>query len=159
MTRQWLCCSYMNWHVKVVRFKMVCHFSKALECVFTHGLLKPKCFPGLAALLGDKTWGQSPNRAWFNRNHHKTPGSRDRIRKNKTVGAGKCLYHFSSAYLCHTLGTTPVSLGHILKGWDQAKGVVAVITTITQQEAVFLITPPTRHTHVQVDLLEDKMRV
>lgn len=43
--------SYMNWHVEVVRLKMVCHLSKALKCVLTHSLLKPKRLPGLAALL------------------------------------------------------------------------------------------------------------
>lgn len=43
--------TYMNRHVEIVRLELVSHFSKALEAVFPHCLLKAKCFPGLTALL------------------------------------------------------------------------------------------------------------
>lgn len=58
----------------------------------------------------------------------------------------------SVQYLRHTLGAAPVSFGHVLQWRDQAEGVVAVVTAVTQQETVLLVTSPTRHAHVQVDL-------
>lgn len=55
-------------------------------------------------------------------------------------------------YLSNTLRAAPVPLGHILQGWDQAEGVVAVITTVTQQESVLLVASSTHQAEVQVDL-------
>lgn len=43
--------TYMNRHVEIVRLELVGHFSKALETVLPHCLLKAKCLPGLTALL------------------------------------------------------------------------------------------------------------
>ena len=55
-------------------------------------------------------------------------------------------------YLSNTLGAAPVSLGHVLQRRDQAEGVVAVVTAVTQQETVLLIAPSTHQAEVEVDL-------
>lgn len=44
----------MNRHVEIVRLEVVSHFSKALERVLPHSLLKAKCLPGLTAFLRGK---------------------------------------------------------------------------------------------------------
>lgn len=58
-----------------------------------------------------------------------------------------------TALLSHTLGTPPVSLGHIVQRRDQAKGVVTVITPVTQEQTVLVIATATQEADVQVHLL------
>ena len=44
----------MNRHVEIVGLEVVSHFSKALERILPHSLLKAKCLPGLTAFLQGK---------------------------------------------------------------------------------------------------------
>lgn len=57
-----------------------------------------------------------------------------------------------SAYLSNTLRAPPVSFGYVLQRWDQAEGVVAVVTAITQQQAVFISPTATHQTNNQIHL-------
>lgn len=47
-------------------------------------------------------------------------------------------------YLSNTLGTPPVTLGYIRKRRNQAEGVIAVITSITQQQFVLVVSSTTK---------------
>ena len=58
----------------------------------------------------------------------------------------------AESHLSQTLGTPPVSFGNIVEGWDQAEGVVAVITPVTQEETVLIAATATQEADVQVHL-------
>lgn len=73
-------------------------------------------------------------------------------RKTDNKRYSLCFLDTSVHYLSNTLWTSPVPLGHFLKRWDQTEGVVAVVTTITQQEPVLLVTSSTHHAEIKVDL-------
>lgn len=53
-----------------------------------------------------------------------------------------------SAHLNQALGASPVPLRNVVEGWDQTKGVVAVVTAVTQQQAVLGGPAATHPTHV-----------
>lgn len=91
----------MNRHVEVVRLELVGHFSKALETVLPHCLLKAECLSGLTALL----WGKitfSVIGIYIMWSMHKEGN----ISNGKDSG--------NKPYLSNTLWASPVPLGHIL---------------------------------------------
>ncbi|KAE9539772.1 hypothetical protein AGLY_005024 [Aphis glycines] len=53
----------MNWHIKIFRFKLVCHFSKLLKCVFTLSLFKSKSITRFNYFIDD-TFMTSPFTLW-----------------------------------------------------------------------------------------------
>lgn len=62
-----------------------------------------------------------------------------------------------TSYLSQTLRTPPVSLGDIVEGWDQAKGVVTVITSITQEKPVLVTATAAQEADIEVHLQPWKM--
>lgn len=60
-------------------------------------------------------------------------------------------------YLCNTLWAAPVTLGHLLQGWNQTKSVVAVITAVAQQESILLVTSAAHQAQVEVNLSQRHM--
>lgn len=56
------------------------------------------------------------------------------------------------AYLGETLWTPPVSFGDVVQRRDEAEGVVAVVTAVTQQQPVLLSPAATHQTHNQIHL-------
>lgn len=41
----------MDWHVEVIRFEGICHFTKSSQGIVPGGLFKAKCFLWLTAFL------------------------------------------------------------------------------------------------------------
>lgn len=62
-----------------------------------------------------------------------------------------------NSHLSQTLRTPPVSFGDIVEGWDQAKGVVTVITSITQEKPVLVTATATQEADIEVHLQPWKM--
>lgn len=54
----------------------------------------------------------------------------------------------AAAHLSQALGTSPVTFRDLMKGWDQTEDVIAVVTAITQQQAVFWASTTTYQAHV-----------
>lgn len=58
----------------------------------------------------------------------------------------------SVQYLGHTFGTSPVPLGDLWHGWDQAVSVECVVTSVAQQHVLLSVATVTHVTDVQVHL-------
>lgn len=58
----------------------------------------------------------------------------------------------SAVHLSQALGASPVAFGNIVEGRDQTEDVIAVITAVTQQQAVLSSPTATYQAHVLVHL-------
>lgn len=75
--------------------------------------------------------------------------------RNNHLTQTKILHHpfadvgsWGVAYLSQALGAPPVTFGDIMKGRDQTKGVVAVVTPITKQESILIASTPTHQANI-----------
>lgn len=57
-----------------------------------------------------------------------------------------------ASHLSQALGTPPVAFGNIVKGRDQTEDVIAVVTAVTQQQAVLSSPTATYQAHVLIHL-------
>lgn len=44
--------THMDWHIEIIRFKIICHLAEALKCIFSYSLLKSKGFSRFVTFLG-----------------------------------------------------------------------------------------------------------
>lgn len=85
--------------------------------------------------------------------HVSKPKAKPRFSRRKFSNAASAV----NSYLSQTLRTPPVSLGDIVEGWDQAKGVVTVITSITQEKPVLVAATATQEADIEIHLQPWKM--
>lgn len=62
----------------------------------------------------------------------------------------------AAVHLSQALGTSPVTFGDFVEGRDQTEDVIAIITTITQEQAVLCTATATYQTDVLVHLKEEQ---
>lgn len=66
--------------------------------------------------------------------------------ENPSIRSMKILF-YNFSYLCHTFGASPVAFGRISQWGQQTVGVVVVVTAITQQELLVVISSTAHSTH------------
>lgn len=99
--------------------------------------------------LGACVWDPfSMQPCWVQCQHRPLPNKGP---KGKEKALTQAFSGFNS-YLSQTLRTPPVPLGDVVEWWNQAKGMIAIVTAITQQKAVLLVATATQEADIQVHL-------
>lgn len=147
--------TYMNRHVKVIRFERISHLPKSTQGIISVCLFKAECLVRFAAFLREKMEKELCGRRTLHKAFHTSLPAR-----NVTLQYGdETIFFFILlqilAYLGETLGAPPVSFGDVVQRRDEAEGVVTVVTAVTQQQTVLLSPAATHQTHNQIHL---KMR-